>query len=64
MLGLDAPLRERVLWTMLYETAARAKELLELGVADLDTGNRRARVRRKGGTVDVVAADQPPVLIV
>ncbi|MQY22040.1 tyrosine-type recombinase/integrase [Nocardia macrotermitis] len=55
ILGLDVPLRERVLWTMLYETAARAEELLELDVPDLDTANRCARVTRKGGTVDVVA---------
>ncbi|WP_245546990.1 tyrosine-type recombinase/integrase [Nocardia brevicatena] len=55
ILGLDVPLRERVLWTMLYETAARAEELLELDVPDLDTANRCARVRRKGGTTDVVA---------
>ncbi|MEV0712780.1 tyrosine-type recombinase/integrase [Nocardia aurea] len=55
LLDGNADLRERVLWHMLYETAARAEELLELDVADLDTANRCARVRRKGGTVDVVA---------
>lgn len=55
ILGLEVDLRERVLWTMLYETAARADELLKLDVPDLDTSNRCARVTRKGGTVDVVA---------
>ncbi|MCX0275167.1 site-specific integrase [Nocardia zapadnayensis] len=55
ILGLEVDLRERVLWTMLYETSARAEELLELNVVDLDTANRCARVTRKGGTVDVVA---------
>jgi integrase len=47
-------LRERVLWRMLYETAARSAELLGLDVEDLDLTNRRAKVRRKGGAVDVI----------
>ena len=50
----DIALRERTLWRMLYETAARSAELLALDVEDLDLPNRRARVRRKGGTVDWV----------
>jgi len=50
----DIALRERVLWRMLYETAARSAELLALDVADLDLPNRRAKVRRKGGAVDVI----------
>ncbi|MDQ6949628.1 MAG: site-specific integrase [Actinomycetota bacterium] len=50
----DIPLREKTLWRMLYETAARAAEVLALDVADLDLHNRRARVRRKGGAVDVI----------
>jgi len=48
----DINLRERVLWRLLYETAARSAEVLRLDVADLDLPNRRARVRRKGGAVD------------
>lgn len=48
------PLRCRLLWRMLYETAARASEILGLDVADLDLPNRSARVRRKGGSLDVV----------
>jgi site-specific recombinase XerD len=47
-------LRERTLWRMLYETAARASELLALDIPDLDQVNRRARVRRKGGAADVI----------
>ena len=47
----DLPLRERNLWRLLYETAARANELLALDVADLDLANRRARVHSKGGAV-------------
>nr|BFE37814.1 hypothetical protein GCM10010200_100650 [Actinomadura rugatobispora] len=52
VLALDVPLRERVLWTLLYESAARADEVLLLNVPDLDTANRR--VTRKGGAHDVI----------
>lgn len=48
------PIRERVLWRMLYETAARSAEVLRLDVPDLDLPNRRAKVTRKGGAVDVI----------
>ena len=48
------PLRERVLWLMMEETAARESELLALDVADLDRAHNRAKVRRKGGDADVV----------
>jgi integrase/recombinase XerC/integrase/recombinase XerD len=50
----DISLRERTLWRMLYETAARAAEVLALDIEDLDQTNRQARVRRKGGAVDVI----------
>ena len=50
----DISLRERTLWRMLYETAARSAELLALDAGDLDLPNRRARVRRKGGAIDVI----------
>jgi integrase len=50
----DIALRERTLWRMLYETAARSAEVLGLDVDDLDLPNRRARVRRKGGATDVI----------
>ena len=39
---------------MLYETAARSAEVLALDVEDLDLPNRCARVRRKGGAIDVI----------
>ena len=39
---------------MLYETAARSAEVLALDVEDLDLPNRRAKVRRKGGAIDVI----------
>jgi integrase/recombinase XerD len=50
----DLPLRERTLWRLLYETAARANELLALDVEDLDLADRRVRVRSKGGAVEWV----------
>ena len=50
----DIALRERVLWRMLYESAARAAEVLALNVEDLDLANRRAKVRRKGGATDII----------
>ena len=50
----DVSLRDKTLWRMAYETAARVGELLALDVEDLDMRNRRARVRRKGGAMDVI----------
>lgn len=50
----QAPVRDRCLWRMLYETAARAQEILGLNVEDLDLPRKRATVVRKGGDVDVV----------
>jgi integrase len=44
----DVPLREKTLWRMLYETAARAGEVLALNVEDLDPPNKQARVQVKG----------------
>jgi hypothetical protein len=39
-------------WRMLYETAARASEVLALNVEDLDLGARRAPIRSKGGDTE------------
>jgi integrase len=56
LLGDKTPeLRDRVLWHLLYETAARAEEALRLDVRDLDMPARTARTRRKGGARDVIA---------
>ncbi|MCX4099246.1 tyrosine-type recombinase/integrase [Nocardia sp. alder85J] len=55
ILGSDAALRDRVLWHMLYESSARAEEVLMLDVPELDTANRCAVVTRKGGARDLIA---------
>ncbi|GAA3969750.1 hypothetical protein GCM10023085_60060 [Actinomadura viridis] len=54
LLDLDVPLREKTFWTILYETAARASEVLALDIEDLDRRNRRAKVTRKGSAVDII----------
>jgi integrase len=46
------PLREKTLWRMLYETAARASEVLALNIEDLDLDARRAPIRSKGGDTE------------
>jgi integrase len=53
----DIPLREKTLWRMLYETAARAAEILALNVEDLDLDGRRAPIRSKGGAKEWVYWD-------
>jgi site-specific recombinase XerD len=50
----DIAIRERTLWRLLYETAARSAEVLRLDVDDLGLANRRAKVRRKGGAIDII----------
>ncbi|MDV7102460.1 site-specific integrase [Gordonia amicalis] len=55
ILGSDAGLRQRVLWHLLYESSARAEEVLMLDVPDLDIANRCAVVTRKGGAREVIA---------
>lgn len=47
-------LRERTLWRLLYESAARASEALSLDVDDLDLDNKRAKVISKGGATEWV----------
>jgi integrase len=50
----DAGVRDRCLWRMLYETAARANEVLTLNIEDLDLATRRAVTISKGGNTDVI----------
>jgi site-specific recombinase XerD len=54
LLDMDVPIREKTLWTMLYETAARSSEVLALDIEDLDRRNRRSKVTRKGSAVDII----------
>ncbi|MEA2232991.1 MAG: integrase/recombinase XerD [Solirubrobacteraceae bacterium] len=53
-LAARRPPREKTLWWMLYETAARADEILALDVANLDLPRRRAVVLGKGGRAEQV----------
>ncbi|GAB2809689.1 hypothetical protein GCM10027176_13110 [Actinoallomurus bryophytorum] len=41
-------LREKTLWTLLYESAARADSILALDIEDLDLENKRGRITAKG----------------
>ena len=45
----DLPLREKALWRLLYDSAARAEEVLGLDVDDLDLDDKTAMVVGKGG---------------
>lgn len=45
----DVALREKALWRLAYDTAARADELLGLDVTDLDLDTKAATVIGKGG---------------
>ncbi|MBE9376176.1 site-specific integrase [Saccharopolyspora sp. HNM0983] len=44
----EVAIREKTLYRMLYETAARAEEILGLNIEDLDLVGRRALVKAKG----------------
>lgn len=44
----EVHLREKALWRMLYETCARAEEVLEVNIEELDLAGRRAPVKAKG----------------
>ena len=46
------PLREKTLWRMLYEAAARASEVLALNIDDPGLDARRAPIRSKGGDTE------------
>ena len=50
----DIHLREKTLWRMLYETAARTGEILALNVEDLDLARKRAVIIGKGGHKEYV----------
>lgn len=44
----DVHLREKTLWRMLYETVARAEEILGVNIEELDLAGRQALVKAKG----------------
>lgn len=44
----DVHLREKTLYRMLYETAARSDEILGVNIEDLDLAGRRCQVKAKG----------------
>ena len=48
VLALDVPLRERVLWTLLYKSTARSEEVLLLDVPHLESSSRRTVVTPQG----------------
>ena len=50
----DIDLREKTLWRMLYETAARAGEILALNIEDMDLPRKRAVIIGKGGHKEYV----------
>ena len=50
----DVAVREKTLWRLLYETAARASEILSLNIEDIDRDTRRAVVCSKGGNIDLL----------
>lgn len=50
----DIAVRDRCLWRLLYESAARANEVLQLNVEDVDLAARRAVIVSKGGDTDVL----------
>ena len=50
----DVHLREKALWRLLYETAARAREALSLDITDLDLHLRQAIVLGKGGHRELI----------
>lgn len=57
--ALRVPVREKALWRLLYESAARASEALGLNVEDLDLPNRSAAIVGKGGRRDYVFWQTP-----
>jgi integrase/recombinase XerD len=49
---LDVVLREKTQWRMLYESAARADEVLCLNVEDLYPQDKRGKITAKGGAIE------------
>jgi integrase len=47
----DIPLREKTLWRLLYESAARAGSVLALDIEDLDLPGKRGKITAKGNVI-------------
>lgn len=56
----DLPLREKTLWRMLYETAARASEVLGLNIEDLDLAPAAPRSAPRAATPNGSAGAPAP----
>ena len=52
----EVHLRAKTLWRMLYDTAARAQEILGVNIEDLDFAGRRCPVKAKGARTRPAAA--------
>lgn len=50
----DYLMRDRVLWRLLYDSAARASEVLGLNIEDLDLAKKRAAIIGKGGNAETI----------
>jgi integrase/recombinase XerD len=50
--ALEASVREKTFWKLLYESAARAEEILCLNIEELFPADKRGRVVSKGGAVE------------
>lgn len=50
----DVLIRDRVLWRLLYDSAARASEVLGLDIEHLDLARKRAVVVGKGGDAETI----------
>ncbi|TKA01932.1 site-specific recombinase [Actinacidiphila oryziradicis] len=48
----DVSLRDKTLWRLLYESAARAEEALCLNIEDLFTADKRGKIKAKGGAIE------------
>jgi integrase len=57
----DVPLREKTLWRLLYESAARANEILAFNIENLDLDARRAPIRSEGGDTEWIHWGLNPV---
>ena len=46
--------RDQVLWRLLYDSAARAREVLDLNIEDIDFAKKRGTIVGKGGDAEMI----------